>query len=250
MNDKRVDLEKEVDISIPEDLLEEEVVTLSFAESCVQIVSNPSNVFEALKQKPRFLLPCLLVVGVLLLSTLLMWDAIQTFTAESIRYQMELQGQSGDLPEGMFKMGSIMAVVGILVGIPMVLAVKGLVVHVFMLLFNGKGTVRQSMAVVANAYMVMVISAVVKVPIVMLTGNYGVTFSPALFLSREAMFSPWYTALANLDVFVLWYLGLSILGVSIVHKTSKMKAALAVLVPYFVMISFGLLGGLISTMMN
>ncbi len=168
-----------------------------------------------------------------------------------MRYQMQAQGQDVTmLPESVMSMVAMSTFAGILIMIPVAIAVKGLVIYGFMQLFNGKGTVKQSISIVANAYIVTILGYFIKTPLAMMTGNYGVSFSPALFLSKEQLLGPYGSVLANFDVFIIWYLIVSIIGVTVIHKTSKGKAAVAVLVPYSIMVGIGILGAVVSSMMT
>jgi len=251
MSDSNVNLDKIENQMDLDEMMNEEIVELSFIQSIYAIIMNPKLAFEAIKHKPRILLPIITVLAVMLLSSLVMWDAIKAYTMEAMRYQMQAQGQDvAMLPESVMSMVAMSTFAGILIMIPVAIAVKGLAIHGFMQLFNGKGTVKQSISIVANAYIVATLSSIIKMPLVMMTGNYGVSFSPALFLSKEQLLGPYGSVLAYFDVFIIWYLIVSIIGVTVIHKTSKGKSAVAVLVPYSIMVGIGILGAVVSSMMT
>lgn len=244
-----MDLEKkEIEsVELEKVLGEEEGVQLTFLESIVKIVMEPVEVFKSICMKPRILLPYLLITVVLLLTTTLMWEPLKEFTMKSMKYSMELQGQGDvELPDGMLKAIFMWMFLGMVFVAGLIVMLKGAIVHLFLQLFDSKGTFKQTISVILTSYLVVLIGVLIKTPIVMLSGNSMITFSPAIFLSQEKMVDPVFNLLALFDVFSLWYLGLSILGIAIVHKISKTKAAIVVLVPYFIMVVFSALGVIFS----
>jgi len=118
--------------------------------------------------------------------------------------------------------------------------IKSLVTYGIAHIFEGKAKFKTTFSVIIFAYFINVLGEIIRSIIGLLTRSYLVTTSPALFLSQSDVNTPMFTLLSNLDIFSLWYLGVSVIGISIIHKISKVKAAVAVLLPWGIMIGISL----------
>ncbi len=119
---------------------------------------------------------------------------------------------------------------------------KGVVAFAISVLLGGKGKVKSCISVVLNAYMIMVFGQVLRMVIVLATGNPYFSFSPAMFLPMGQETTALFSLLSALDLFVVWYLAVSMMGIQRVQKLSTLKAFVAVFGPWLMMLAFGFVG--------
>ncbi|MGV8145020.1 MAG: Yip1 family protein [Alkaliphilus sp.] len=113
----------------------------------------------------------------------------------------------------------------------------GLFVHGISLLMSGKATLKTTFSVIFHSSYISLAGALILSFVQYFTDNLFVTFSPAMLLAEDMFGSATYLFLASLDVFSIWYLVVAIIGISITHRISKLKASVPVLILSFVLIA-------------
>lgn len=204
---------------------------MSGFERLIKIFTSPSEVFESIEAKPNFLLPIIVVVAITALISFLTKDLLAEYTMQVLLNQ----GMDRSQIDATLEATKTFAQVGLIAGIVFSFLsplIKGLVAHLFSIMFSGEGKVNASVSVVLNSYMIAMLGSLLALPIIIMTKNPMFTFSPAVLLPAADMGKPIYTALATLNIFTIWYLVVSIIGFKKVHKYSTIKASLAVLIPF------------------
>jgi len=119
---------------------------------------------------------------------------------------------------------------------------KGLVVYALSVLLGGAGKLKASLGIVMNAYMIMVLGQALRMIIVLATGNPYFSFSPAIFLPAGQETTSLFSLLSAVDLFVVWYLAVGMIGVQLLQKLNPIKSFLVVFGPWIMMLTFGILG--------
>lgn len=220
---------------------------MSGFERIVKIIFSPTEVFESIERKPNFILPMVITIVVTGLITFFTKDLMAEYTKQLLLNQGLDSSQLEATLEATKTLTQVSLVLGVIFSFLSPL-IKGLVSHLFSLMFGGEGKVDASVSVVLNAYMIVMLGSLLSLPIVVLTQNPVFSFSAAVFLPTADAAKPLYTLLSSLNVFTIWYLIVSIMGFKKVHKYSTMKASLAVIIPFILMllVSFG--GVIMGTM--
>lgn len=119
---------------------------------------------------------------------------------------------------------------------------KGLVAFALAILMNGSGKLKSTIGVVMNAYVIMLIGQVIRMVIVLATGNPYFSLSPALFLPAGQETSSLFSLLSAMDLFAIWYLGVSMIGIKKVHELTDLKAFIVTFGPWLMMLALGVAG--------
>lgn len=120
---------------------------------------------------------------------------------------------------------------------------KGFVAYALSTLLGGAGGFRSTMGVVLRAYQIMVAGQVLRMFVVLATGNPYFSFSPAIFLPEAQLSTSVFAVLSAMDIFAIWYLAVSLYGVKRANGLTTVKAAIAVFAPWLMMLGMGLVGG-------
>lgn len=200
------------------------------------ILTSPVTVFEDIKRNPKPIWLPLIVNGLILTLGMIFILDIQFEVTQEMLYElrgMVLEGNQITI----FKVQTLATI--FIMGL-MTPTIKASISHGLGMMLGEVTEFKKSMAVIVNSYVIVAFSSLIRNIAVMLTGNLYITFSPAMFMSPETSNVMYYTFLASLDIFTLWYLSVSVIGFSVVHKISKSKAAIAVLIPYVISIAFSI----------
>jgi hypothetical protein len=193
---------------------------------------SPREGFEALLPRPRFWIPLLGWVALVLAFTGV-WLS-QVDASAYMRAQLEESGQADKMPpeqvesivEAQARAFPVMAWVGPLVFLPiMFFAVAGVYLFVFRFLFGGDVTYGQSAAILAWTFLVV---GLVTTPLTLLVlglkddwtldPRFALQANPTLLLDRGAVPKPLYSLFESLDLFSFWMLGLLAAGYGVANK--------------------------------
>lgn len=220
---------------------------MSGFERIIKIIFSPTEVFESIERKPNFLLPMLITVAVTALVTFFTKDMLAEYTKQI----MMNQGMSSSQVESALEATKTLTQVSLVLGIVFSFLsplIKGAVSHLFSIMFGGEAKIDASVSVVLNSYMIVMLGTLLALPIVILTQNPVFSFSAAVFLPAADSAKPLYTLLSTLNVFTIWYLVVSIIGFKKVHKYSTIKASLAVLIPFGLMMLVSFAGVIMGSL--
>ncbi len=217
---------------------EEEEAKLSFADRMLGIFTSPSLVMEDIKRNPKpVLLPFVIVFVIVALGLYLQLDGLRAMTIE----QLTKQNPNITINAEMLRTLTISTMVGGILGSMLSPIIKAAFAHGLSILFGGAGRFKQTFAVVVYAYLITVLGVILRSIIIFFTGNAMISFSPALFFGTPDTTSIAYMIASSLDIFNLWYLGVSIIGIKIIHEITTAKAAAVVLIPWVIVILFSVI---------
>lgn len=229
---------------------EEPVEAMSLVQCLTGVFISPAKTFRSLTAKTHILWPLAIIFVLTLLTTFLSMDAMENFTRMSMEAALAKNPQS--VPPEMIESQLQMSLKIIMIITPIMALitplVKGLITQGMSQLFGGKGTMKMSLSIIALSYMVAMAGGLIRLPIMMASGSM-VSFSPALLLGPDQMGSAWSSFLMNFDLFTLWYLGVSAIGVREVHRISTGKAIVTVTVPFCLILLMSLSGVIMEKLM-
>lgn len=215
---------------------------------CVFI--SPSRAFENLKHHPKVLFPILVILIGMLVITLPRINMMKEAMREESIQQYAQMGI--EVPEGIdaiITYGVYGAIAGSIIGAAIVWLVKSALINAFSGFVNGTGTFKQAFSVITYSYMPVLLGSIIVTIISLITNQYAILTSLAVFLPDSQMGTFLYSVLSYFDVFVIWYQILAIIGISKVYSISKKSSAILVLGTWiaYILINTGI--GLIGTKM-
>lgn len=229
---------------------EEPIEAMTLLQCLTGVFISPVKTFKSLTVKTHILWPLAIILVLTVLTTLLSMDAMESFTRMSMDAALAKNPQN--VPPEMIESQLQMSLKLILFITPLTALitplVKGLIIQGMAQLFGGKGNMKMSLSIVALSYMVAIAGGLIRLPIMMASGSI-VTFSPALLLGPDQLGSAWSSFLMNFDLFTLWYLGVSAIGVREVHRISTGKAIVTVAIPFCLILLMSLSGVILEKLM-
>lgn len=205
----------------------------------------PSKVFHALKERPRWILPLVIVLFVVALTTVLtMTLAREAITARQQEALQERGLTEEQMEQAMqFTQGPAAAIsgaVGAVIITAVLLLIFALVLNLFVPLFGGESGFKKIFSVICFAALVMVPAAILKILMIAATRTPYVTTSLALLAPGLAKDSFAYQLLAGFDLFVIWEMVLVAMGISITNGLARKNAYILVFVIWIVSIFAGI----------
>lgn len=211
----------------------------------LDIYFAPSKVFNALKEKPRWILPLAIVLVVVALTTVLTMNFARD---EIFARQQEALQERGLTEEQMeqamqFTQGPVAAIsgaVGAVIFTGVLLLIFAVVVNLFVPLFGGESGFKKVFSVICFSALVMIPAAILKLLMIATTKSPYVTTSLALLAPGLAKNSFAYQLLAGFDFFVIWEMVLVAMGLSITNSINRKNAYILVFVIWIISIFAGI----------
>ena len=210
----------------------------------LDIYFAPSKVFSALKEKPRWVLPLVIVIVAVALTAVLTitfaGDEIMARQTEALQERGLTDAQMEQAMQ--FTRGPIVfvaAAVNAAIFMAIILLLFSLVVNLFIPLFGGESAFKKVFAVICWSSLVLVPSVILKIVIIAITKSPYATTSLALLAPGLAKNSFMYQLLAGFDFFTLWEMILVAMGISITNNMVRKNAYILVFVIWVVSIFIG-----------
>ena len=219
--------------------------------SILDIYFAPSKVFNALKEKPQWITPFIIVLVVVAVTAAI----TVSFTREAIMTRQEEVFEERGLSEEQIEQAKqftsgpailISSVLSALIFTTILLLLFALVTNLFIPVFGGEGSFKKVFSVICYSALVTVPAAVLKLIMVAITKSPFVTTSLALVVPNLAKNSFVYQLLAGFDFFILWEMILVAMGISITNNIVRKNAYVLVFLIWIVSIFVGIGLGSIS----
>lgn len=238
-----------------EEIVNEEVVLeeekkeakLSLFQRILNVFIDPVKAMEDISLKPKILVPMLIISVVFILLNLARFDLLK----ESIIKQLEIAMAQNpnidmsELPENILMIQVYTTFIIASIAPILIIFFKGLVSHGISQIFNAKGKLKASISVITFSYFIVLLGETIRAIVGLLVGNYMVTMSLAAVVPNLEINTPLYILLSSFDVFAIWYLMVSVVGISVVHKISRGKATAVVVSPWAALIAFNVIMAMI-----
>lgn len=227
-----------------ENINQNEVKPLSWWERILYVFTKPEKLFENIKHHPKVLFPILTIIIGMIIISLPMIDVMK----EAMREEL-IQDMGNDVPIGIDSFVNIMVYVTIIlmsIFVLLTLLVKSGFINAFSGFVNGTGRFKQALSVIAYSYFPVLLGNIIVNIISILTKQNNIDFSLAVFLPDSFSGVTLQMILSNLNIFVIWYQILAIIGISKVYSISKKSSSVLVLGTWILFIiittSLGALG--------
>jgi hypothetical protein len=217
------------------------------------IFLSPSRAFSRLKEKPTWLIPLIIAMVFNMLIAFLSaqyvdWDKQRQVAIDRMRERNMTEEQIGKATEGMEKFYSSPAMrFGAPVASALVIGIIGalflaVIYNVSLPLLGGTSDFKRTWAIVCNASLVAVPSAIVRGVLVLLKRSAEVTTS--LLLATPGLKHGFLAVvLARIDIFAIWELILCAMGLNLVFGLKGAKPYVLVFAVWAVLtVIFALLG--------
>lgn len=207
------------------------------------ILGNPKRAFEAIENKPTWLVPFLITIVVTIISAALLLPLIVQSTVEEVSRNPEVTQEQVEM---MSKFIPVSAFGGsILLMAVWLFALSGVLYFVGSVILGGDSRFKKVLAVNSWSMMIIALSSLVTLPIMLIKQSMYTSLSLAMILPPDAVGSRIYVFLAQINFFSIWYLIVLAVGFGVVYRMSTKKAMTTIAVMWVIWIAFMVaIGGL------
>jgi hypothetical protein len=202
---------------------------MGFIQRVINLFVNPGMVFKAVREKPRWIAPALLVLLFSLGMTLYITPVIQKEQRDKMVAQMEKRNMDQDkideAVESLNKPWMKYMIYGsaIIGTVLIILLMAGIWLFVSKTLLAGEARYAQMLEVVSLTMLIPSVGMLIKAPIMVHKMTMNVHFSLATFMADTAKESYLYRVLMNTDFFNIWYVAVLCIGIATVSGLKLQK---------------------------
>lgn len=220
-----------------------QIEKVSVFKRIVNIVFEPSKVFKSILEEQKVLVPIIMIILSLVLLAIpksqMVEDYNRNLTEKIYKSEVFLKTvqmtpeQADKSVESAAKISRIVSYFSPIMALLM-LILQALVFYLAFKIFKGVGTFAQTFSVLIYTYLIKVLGEAVRTVNVVISGKADITNSFALLMPNDDKMSFIYNLASSFDLFTIWTLIVSALGLSIIHNISRKKAYLTVFSLWFV----------------
>ena len=204
-----------------------------FLSRFVNIFVNPRRTFEAIDQRPTWLVPFLMLLILTLIITQLTFPIIMKSQLDTLRSNPNIPPEQLKVIEQQIAEHSstqrMFATVAQIIAFPLVyLILAGIFYFTGSVVLGGDTTFKKVLSVYSWSTCIGLLGSLIVLPLVLAKGSMHVSISPALLLSGDAVGGKLHTLLSKFDFFTIWFLAVFASGFAFIYKFSTAKAYAAV----------------------
>jgi len=200
----------------------------------LNIYTSPTQTFTKLSEKPKWLIPLIIVVIVsILLSLVAMsktnWDEQRAKVREMLEKQNVPQERIDKIMTSMNpKTGLIRGIIAVLIATPLGILIFTLILNLLIPVLGTACLFKKTFAVTTHSALVRVPGAIVKAILMFIKGSSDISTSIMLFFPKMAHQGFVYGLFSRIDFFTIWELILVGLGLKVLFNISGKKSYYAV----------------------
>lgn len=206
------------------------------------VFTNPVKLFDNLREYPKVLFPILLVSIGMVLLILLRLGSYKEFLACQLMEQLAKQGTELPNIEALVNTQVYVSIIAMAVTPIVIWVFKSFLTNGLASVFGGDGNFKNAFSVISHAFIPVLLGQVIVTIISLIIGKFDVLINFAVLLPESMTGGLLYSILSQIDIFIIWYQILAIIGISQVYGIPRKKSALAVLLPWITWIL--IIGGL------
>jgi hypothetical protein len=206
-----------------------------FPRRFVALFTSPRALFEHLEQRPTWLVPLLVTLLLVALYVVVLWNPV---ILPNMLERFEEKDTPQNVVDMMTKNGLMFSLLPALIFGTAVTFLTALIVQgIGGFLLGGKLTYRQALSIVCHVGLISVPAMAIMIPLALVSKTAQVSVGPGMmFRAEEAEgFGARFVALfmSSIDVFKIWQVALTALGVSVIGRVARNKATVVMFVGYF-----------------
>ena len=212
----------------------EQSTELGFWSKFGNIIANPRLAFESLDRRPTWLVPMLILIVLVAITTQIMFPAIMEKQMEMIRSNPDIPAEQLQMIENQLSENMntqrIFALVGQIIFTPLVFYILLSFIFYFVgcVILGGDATFKKVLAIFSWSTCILIISTFITFPLAYAKGTVDVTLSPALLLSGDSIGTTLHTLLSKFDFFMIWFLAVFAFGFSVIYRFSLAKSYITI----------------------
>lgn len=219
-----------------QEAVREDVQELSAVQRIMGMYFSPRRIFEYLREKPKWLVPFILICLVAMVSNFLAKDIAIQEQKERVLMSDRIPDEQKDAiieriessasgPQAYIQHAATPVVIFIILSV-----VAAIFLFFGNMLFGGQASFRQMLSMYAHAGVIALPAAIVKVPLMLSQQSLRVYTNLAILLPADAEQTFLHRLLSKFDLFTIWEVVLLIIGISAIYRFSTGKASTIVLI--------------------
>jgi hypothetical protein len=206
-----------------------------FPRRFVALFTSPKALFEHLEQRPTWLVPLLVTLALVAVYLLVLWNPV---ILPNMIARFEEKDTPQNIVDTMTKNGMWFTLLpGLLFGAGVTFLTALIVQGIGGFLLGGKLTYRHALSIVCHTGLIALPAFAVMIPLALVSKTAQVSVGPGMMFNAETAegFGARFIAqmAASIDVFKLWQVALTALGVSVIGRVDRGKATVAMFIAYF-----------------
>lgn len=216
------------------------------------VLYEPEATFESVRQKPDWLIPLLLLLGIALAFNVLVQPKIdmgpyfEDMTDRMAdRMGMSEEQRQAQLDQMLDSASGGQSILIVLISVPAVLAIVSLILWGSMRAAGGSSSFMQTFSVTLYSWMPQLIKSLVLMALMIPRTSVDMRFMGTILKSHPGAFvdpitSPVLSsALSWLEIFNIWTIVLLVIGLSVINRFSKAKVGVFVVLLYLIAAAIG-----------
>ncbi|MDW7668875.1 MAG: YIP1 family protein [Bacillota bacterium] len=188
------------------------------------LIKQPKSFFENLSREKIYISPFFIIITLYLLSTFITKNLYSDYLTDIINSSGAMQNEELDV---ILRNQTITSFIINPILPLIIIFVKSYLLNGISY-FDGYGELKDSINVVSFSYIVVALGNVINSLISLINRNYNFSINPTLLFNFEQN-SYFYNFLSGLTLFVIYYQILLIIGISVLYKVEKKRAAVFVI---------------------
>ena len=218
-----------------------------FPRRFVALFTSPKALFEHLEHRPTWIVPLLVTLALVATYIVVLWNPV---ILPNMLVRFEEQDTPPNVVDMMTKNGLLLSLVpGIIFGALITFLTALVVQGIGGFMLGGKLTYRQALSIVCHTGLIALPAFAVMIPLALVSKTAQVSVGPGMLFPAEQAegFGARFLAqfMASIDVFKIWQVALTGLGVSVIGRVDRGKATVFMFVAYFVASLLGAAAGAI-----
>jgi hypothetical protein len=195
----------------------------------LNIYTSPTQTFGKLSEKPKWLIPLIIVVIFAILLTLVAvskvnWNEQKARIAEMMQSRNVPQERIDQTLRSMTPTtGMIRRLIAVLIFTPLGILIFTLLLNVLIPLLGSPGSFKKTLSITTNSALIRIPAAIVKAILIFIKGSPEVYTSLVLLFPKMQHKGFLFNFLARIDFFTIWELILVGLGLKILFNISGKK---------------------------
>lgn len=227
---------------IPEDVMDEfkeelKEPQMGVFKRIVELFINPSEVMDDVLIKPYIWIMLVIITAVGLIAFL---PTMGLLKESLIDLTLASNPQINDtaMIDSMMGIMVVSTIVGTIFGYIIAPLLRGIISHIVAILMGGEGKLKYVLGVSTMSYTAILLGQIIKIPLVLITGNFYASFSLAMFLGKNPTLNPYFGILSVFEIFSILSLYFYYIGIKKVHNLSTVKSIIVTLFPTILTVLF------------
>lgn len=193
----------------------------------VNVLVEPARTFSQLRQKPRWVVPFLVLLVAVVLASILMSPYVAEMQMDALRQNPNMTQEQQDAAVQFMKspiFGAVTAISYLFFFMIVTFVGTGVLMLMGSVIFGGKASFVGVLSVTVLSFMPWLVGTIIKVPLILWKETIDIRTSLALLMPDRELTSPGVSLLNVVtDIFTIWWVVILVIGISVIYEFKDQK---------------------------